>query len=155
MPKKQKSVSSEKKTRRKKKAVPLTDKQKAFCLEYARDANATQAVVRAGYAPKTAAVMGHKLLKKGNISAQVRRLRKNISEIVEMTSEWVVEELRRNHIDARKKKDFAGSNRALELIGKSLGTFDDKGAEDPNVTIIVKTYVPGPPGSLVGKKKKP
>lgn len=137
-----------------KKRNAITDKQKAFALEYMRDSNATRAAIRAGYSEKAAGVTGHKLLKKAKVRAELKRLRKKLEVSVELTSSWVIEQLKANHEAAQKKKDIAASNKALELIGKHLGTFDEKGAEDPNVTIVVKTYLPGPPGSLVGKKKK-
>lgn len=47
------------------------DKQRAFVLEYARDKNATQAAVRAGYSPKTAGVQGYDLLQRPHISQAV------------------------------------------------------------------------------------
>lgn len=40
----------------------LTDKQRAFILEYPIDFNATQAAIRAGYSPKTARQAGTRLL---------------------------------------------------------------------------------------------
>lgn len=54
---------------------PLNDKQNAFCREYVVDFNATQAAIRAGYSPKTAGSIGHDLLKKAEIQAQVQELR--------------------------------------------------------------------------------
>lgn len=37
----------------------MTNKQRAFALEYMVDMNATQAAIRAGYSPKTAKQQGH------------------------------------------------------------------------------------------------
>ena len=45
----------------------LTAKQQRFCDEYLIDLNATQAAIRAGYSPKTAAVIAAENLKKPNI----------------------------------------------------------------------------------------
>ena len=42
----------------------LTEKQKRFVEEYLIDLNATQAAIRAGYSPKTAAEQGSQLLSK-------------------------------------------------------------------------------------------
>ena len=47
--------------------MALTQKQKAFVQEYLVDLNATQAAIRAGYSPKTAAVTGCENLTKPNI----------------------------------------------------------------------------------------
>lgn len=51
----------------------LTDKQRAFVLEYVKDWNATQAAIRAGYAESGAGVEGHRLLKNANIRAIIDR----------------------------------------------------------------------------------
>lgn len=45
----------------------LTPKQLAFCLEYLKDFNGTQAAIRAGYSPKTAHVIAHENLRKPKI----------------------------------------------------------------------------------------
>lgn len=51
---------------------PLTAKQQAFVAEYLKDLNATQAAIRAGYAPgKTATVQGARLLVNANIAAAI------------------------------------------------------------------------------------
>ena len=52
-------------------ATKLTDKQRAFILEYPKDFNATQAVIRAGYSPKGARVTASKLLAKANIQEEI------------------------------------------------------------------------------------
>jgi phage terminase small subunit len=49
----------------------LTPKQARFVAEYLKDLNATQAAVRAGYSPKTAASQAHDLLRKPEIAAAV------------------------------------------------------------------------------------
>ena len=49
----------------------LTDRQRAFILEYGRDFNATQAAIRAGYSSKTAAAIGHENLTKLEISEAI------------------------------------------------------------------------------------
>lgn len=49
----------------------LTDKQRAFALEYPKDFNATQAAIRAGYSPKTARQAGYKNMMKVDILADI------------------------------------------------------------------------------------
>lgn len=48
-------------------ARPLTDRQRAFVLEYLRDLNGTQAAIRAGYAEDRAASTASRLLRKPEI----------------------------------------------------------------------------------------
>ena len=49
----------------------LTAKQQRFCDEYLIDLNATQAAIRAGYSPKTAAQAAARLLT--NVKVQEKR----------------------------------------------------------------------------------
>lgn len=51
----------------------LKPKQQLFLNEYLIDMNATQAAIRAGYSSRSAYSMGQKLLKKGEISAEIQR----------------------------------------------------------------------------------
>ena len=52
---------------------PLTNKQRAFVLEYVKDWNATQAAIRAGYSADTARSIGHENLTKPDIRAEIDR----------------------------------------------------------------------------------
>ncbi|MBT7163662.1 MAG: terminase small subunit [Victivallales bacterium] len=53
----------------------LTHKQRAFVTEYIQDYNATQAAIRAGYSPRTAATLGCRLLSSPGVQEAVRGLR--------------------------------------------------------------------------------
>lgn len=52
----------------------LTTLQEAFCQEYVRDLNATQAAIRAGYAEASAGQEGHRLLKNVEIRDRVQQV---------------------------------------------------------------------------------
>jgi phage terminase small subunit len=60
-----------------------------FCVEYLKDFNATQAAVRAGYSPKTAASQGQRLLKSPAVAAASARVLKK----AEVSAERVTHEL--------------------------------------------------------------
>lgn len=47
--------------------MTLTDKQRAFCIEYIKDYNATQAAIRAGYSEVSARYIGYENLQKPHI----------------------------------------------------------------------------------------
>lgn len=51
----------------------LTPKQKRFCEEYLKSANASEAAKKAGYSLKTAPFIGAENLKKPQISAYIKR----------------------------------------------------------------------------------
>ena|SRR3990167_2838151 len=54
------------------KDCPLNRKQLRFCQEYLKDANATQAAIRAGYSQKTAKAIGSRLLTKVDVKEKVQ-----------------------------------------------------------------------------------
>ena len=106
----------------------LTPRQQRFCEEYLVDLNGTLAAVRAGYSEKTAASQGSRLLNHAKVVATVSRLNHDRSEGTQVTAIMVLEALWANHIRATTQKPVQGavSNRALELLGKHLGMFNDK-----------------------------
>jgi phage terminase small subunit len=73
----------------------LTAKQKLFCSQYALDCNATQAAIRAGYSPKSAARIASVLLKKEPVFAMVQAHQQALAEKLEIQAERVVQELAR------------------------------------------------------------
>lgn len=124
----------------------LNEKHEIFICEYLVDLNATQAAIRAGYSEKTAGAQASRLLKNVNISRAIEEALAKRAEKIELTADWVLENLKNVAIrcqqaekvlewDHQEKQmvetgeyqfDSAGANRALELIGKHLGMFRDK-----------------------------
>lgn len=52
--------------------APLSDKHRAFVAHYVVDFNATQAAIRAGYAPHSARVQGSRVLRRPDVAAAVK-----------------------------------------------------------------------------------
>lgn len=71
----------------------MNEKQMAFCHEYLKDKNATQAAIRAGYSPRAAYSIGQRLLKNDEVSQTVNSLLHEISEKCVLDAERVLEEL--------------------------------------------------------------
>jgi phage terminase small subunit len=105
------------------------------------DLNATQAAIRAGYAPGSADVTGARLLGNARIAAAVQEARAALSERTQITQDWVLTTLVENverAMQAEPVRDREGeptgeytyqgsvANKALELIGKHLGMFKDE-----------------------------
>ncbi|MDE3837923.1 terminase [Bacillus methanolicus] len=63
----------------------LTEKQRLFCIYYVKSFNATQAAIKAGYAPESAHVEGSRLLRNAKVSAEIKRIKQ------EMTSGLFIE----------------------------------------------------------------
>lgn len=121
----------------------LTAKQEAFCQEYLKDFNATQAAIRAGYSKHTAKDIGCENLAKPNIADYIKQLNTDRKERVEIDADWVLKQAVKVHekcmqeVEATDREgnglgefkfEPAGANKSLELIGKhvSIGCFKDK-----------------------------
>lgn len=129
----------------------LTPKQTKFIDEYLIDLNASQAAIRAGYAPDSASVEGSRLLANVNVSGVLREKQEILAKKLNVTQEWVLQRfldisnrcMQAEPVLNRKGQqilvenaegdmvpafmfDSTGANKATEMIGKHLGMFSDK-----------------------------
>lgn len=125
-------------------AERLTPKQARFVEEYKVDLNATQAAIRAGYSRKTAYSMGQRLLKNAEIQKAIKAAQDECARRTAITQDYVLKKLR--EIADQSASDAPYSNlkyanklRALELLGKHLGVFEEKGRaqESADVRVII------------------
>jgi len=71
----------------------LTEKEKMFCKQYLICGyNASEAVRKAGYSEKAAKEVGSRMLTKANIQEEIKRLRANIEETLNISKEKVFRE---------------------------------------------------------------
>jgi phage terminase small subunit len=78
----------------------LTPKQERFCHEYLVDFNATQAAIRAGYSEDSAGSIGHEVLKKPEIVAEIARLKER--QTAHIDARWLL-----NRLKDEAEADFA------------------------------------------------
>ena len=117
-----------------------------FCQEYVVDYNGTQAAVRAGYKEGSARQQAARLLSNAAILARVRELQKEQVERLAVSQDYVVMQLLDTYARCREvtpvmqfdhdlgrmvetgffQFDSKGALRALELLGKHLGMYNDK-----------------------------
>lgn len=71
----------------------LTDRQKAFVVEYLVDFNATQAAIRAGYSAKSATQMGSTLRARGAVAQAIQEAQAQRENRTRITADRVVAEL--------------------------------------------------------------
>ena len=71
----------------------LTAKQKAFCREYTKCWNGTEAAIKAGYSQKIARITASQILTKANIQEEIGRLQAPALKKAEVTRESLVAEL--------------------------------------------------------------
>lgn len=120
------------------KQTKLTEKQKRFCEEYLIDLNATQAAMRAGY--KNAEI-GRQLITKNNVLEYLKELREKQTERTGINADTVLNELKKIAlVDA----EISGKEKikALELLGKHLGMFNERKEESCDNSEIIFNIVP-------------
>lgn len=101
-----------------------------FCEEYLVDLNATQAAIRAGYAPRTANREGSRLLLNVDIQKKIQVLKDKRSERTQITADRVLQELA--SIGFAKITDVLKVDE-VEKEGVDI-ELDDLDAEDPIMT---------------------
>lgn len=121
--------------------MKLTRKQQRFVDEYLIDLNATQAAIRAGYAPKRADAMGYENLRKPDIAAAIQASMAMRAQRTEITQDYVLKTIRdtvercaqaepvldRDGCPTGEYKfDASAVLKGAELLGKHLKMFTDK-----------------------------
>lgn len=127
-------------------AVLENKKHERFCQEYVIDYNGTQAAIRAGYKEKSARSQASDLLTNPNILSRVRELQHEQVERLAVSQDYVIAQLIDTYNSCREPSpvreydaasgewvetgmyqfDSKGALRALELLGKHLGMYNDK-----------------------------
>lgn len=106
----------------------MTDKQRIFIAEYAKDFNATKAAIRSGYSAKTAYSIGQELLKKPEIQNAMQ----------EITNEKIMsrEQLMQFWSTVITDDEISMKDRlkASELLGKSQAVFVERVEAKAEVT---------------------
>ena len=107
----------------------MTPKQQRFTEEYVVDLNATQAAIRAGYSPKTAAEQGYQLLHKTSVQEAVQDLQAKFRERLEVSKESVTIQLNTAYDMAEANGQTAVMVQATMGIAKVHGLLVDKTEE--------------------------
>ena len=94
-------------------ADSLSPKHKAFCLEYIKDLNGTQAAIRAGYSKNCARGTASTLLTYPNIKAKISELMKDREKKTKITAQKVVQEIAKKGF---LKKEDMKEGEGLEVL---------------------------------------
>lgn len=111
----------------------LPPRRRRFVVEYLLDPNATQAAIRAGYAPGSAKVTGSRLLTNANVAAAIEDARGLLTERTQLAAEWAIRKLAENGLAAMEQGAYGPANRAFELVGQHFGAFPAPKALPPPV----------------------
>lgn len=154
----------------------LTEKQQRFADEYLIDLNGTQAAIRAGYSPKTAAEQGSRMLRVVKVRAHIDKQLAERSKRTGINQDRVLQELARiafvratdvidletasilpdasdddlaviqsvkvknmhsdNVSGTEREIKFTDKLKALDMLGKHLGMFNDKVTLDGQIGIV-------------------
>lgn len=101
-----------------------------FAQELAKGLVPEDAYQAAGFKP--ARQNAHRLMTKDDVRARVEELKQRAAADVQVSREWVLEQLIDNAAKAKQAGDFGPSNQALNLIGKELGMFVER-SENVNI----------------------
>lgn len=124
----------------------LTPKQAAFAREYLVDLNATQAAIRAGYAPRSAEMTGSRLLRNDKVAAAVQKAMDARSQRTELTADKVLRDIEEVRAIAREQGELNIALKASELQGKHLKLFTDKvdvGGQEDNPLQVLLSQITG------------
>lgn len=92
----------------------LNAKQHAFAIEYLKDANITQAAIRAGYSANSADVTGSRLLNHARVKAYIRSIQSKVAVISGVSRERVLKQYERlAFFDIRKFYDASGNLKSI------------------------------------------
>lgn len=148
----------------------LTRRQLVFVAAYLDTRNATAAYMQAynvtSKLKTTIWPAASKVLNNPKVRARIEKLDRQASKIAVLNHAWVLEQLMHNVARSRASKDFAASNKALELIGKTthLNMFVERqehavraGGTDPGELSPLADWYrqitgaggPGPPEAVV------
>lgn len=111
----------------------MNQRQQAFCEEYIKSGNATEAAKAAGYSPGTAYSIGQRLLKNVEVQDFIRQRNEEISA----ANTAQVEEIRQ-FWTATMRDDTAkpiDRLKASELLAKTYGVFLERVAVDAEITL--------------------
>lgn len=118
----------------------LFPREEAFAQEYVVDYSTKEAAKRAGYKEHSAVKTGNKLLKKERVQRRIDELQAERQQRTKVTADWVRDKLVKNverAMQAEPVLDREGNetgeyryqgavaNKALELLGKDIGLFQD------------------------------
>ena len=107
----------------------LSEKHKAFCQEYIKDFNATQAYIRAGYKGNNDSLGNNACRLMGNdrIAQYIKSLVNQQAIKQEITVEWLLNELKAQYNIIKNEPKYSSSiDKKLEMFGKYLGLWIDK-----------------------------
>jgi phage terminase small subunit len=102
----------------------MNENHKRFADKYFETLNASQSAIYAGFSEDTSRQQGWQLLQREDVQNYLSKLKAEYSEKSGITKEWVMTRFKDISDDAFSLKDFGGANKATEMLGKIIGSFE-------------------------------
>jgi hypothetical protein len=121
-------------------AVLENSRHEKFAQGLAQGMSAAEAYRQAGYEVKgnVAEAAASRLLRDVKVASRVEELKQRAAVSVQISREWVLEQLVDNLKLAKDTGQIAPANRAAELLGKELGMFVDRSENvNQNVSYVI------------------
>lgn len=104
----------------------LTDKQQAFCQEYVKDFNATQAAIRAGYKPDYADRQGYNLIENNRVKQGIAKEKAKLQAKTDYDRTKAEQDYEQVRLLALDKGDLQAANTAIRGKNKLYALETDK-----------------------------
>lgn len=146
---------------RRKEAVVLTARMERFCQEFAASGNAYQSALKAGYSEQYASKRTFILEQRPDVKARLqelyeeraaasiaegRELKQRLTEIIRCTAKEEIlmtvgtGEGKSEPVRLMKAPAFKDQMKAIELLGRMGGMFNDKVNVEANVPVVLMGY---------------
>lgn len=111
----------------------LTEKQEAFCREYAKTFNGTQSALKAGYSESGAEVEANRQLKKAKVQERIKELTKATDELYHVDKVKVLKAVEDMAYNGAIESNQRG---ALDMLMKHLGLYEKDNKREIAGTVI-------------------
>lgn len=106
----------------------ITPEEEIFCREYLASMDLTKAITAAGYTGSHPTVTARRWLNKPKVRDRLQQMQKRDEIRADITRDKYHQMLTETYERAMADGDYAGANRAAELLGKSMGYFVEQKA---------------------------
>lgn len=106
----------------------LTPEQEIFCKEFVATGDRRKAIQAAGYTGRNASTAAARWLSREKVQNRIKQIRGKFEAKADLTRDIYLQMLQETYERAMGDGDYAGANRAAELMGKAMGYFVDQKA---------------------------
>ncbi len=114
----------------------MTARQRKFAQAYTKLGNATEAAKQAGYSPKTAYAAGSRLLRNGEVAAEIAKAQDRAATAAEHTLDVHVAKMAELAEEATRRGQLSAAVQATHHIGKAVGLYTDRVRVEGQIEVL-------------------